>query len=299
MRDARCVNLTGVPETMLWTLHNRANEVMRRDSFLHDPECLRIYRSIDYDYGRSFGKPDGSHPMRSKVCDDVVRSWMQAHAGATVVELGCGLETQFQRCDDGKVRWLCVDLPEAIAVRERFLAPSARCRHIPRSALDRAWMHEVDKKSPVFVTAQGLLMYFDERAVRQVLAEIMDSFPGVELIFDTIPRWFARKTLKGFGKTKHYIAPPMPWGINQNEIRPTLRSWSSRVTEVHLVSYGYCRGLYGLLRRCSTHIPLLRNMLPCIVHVRTAGGEDDPSGGSACRWMRSGAACPDRPSIPN
>lgn len=269
MNETTCVNLTGVPETMLWTLHNRANEVMRRDSFLKDPDCLRIYKAIDYDYERSFGKPDGSHPMRSRICDDAVRSWMQTHPEGTVVELGCGLETQFQRCDDGRVRWLCVDLPEAIAVRERFLSPTTRCRHIPRSALDLAWMEEVDQESKVFITAQGLFMYFEEAAVRTALTAMIDRFPGVELIFDTIPRWFAQKTLKGFGKTRHYTAPPMPWGINRNEIEPTLRAWSNRVSEVRQVPYGYCRGIYGPLLRCCAHLPFLRNMPPCIVQVKT------------------------------
>lgn len=105
------VDLSGVSETMLWTLHNRACEVRRPDSMLHDPDCLRVYDSIDYDFERSFGKPDTSHPMRSRICDAAVRPWMAAHPGGTVVELAAGLETEFQRCDDGQVQWLCVDVP--------------------------------------------------------------------------------------------------------------------------------------------------------------------------------------------
>ncbi len=36
-----------------------------------------------------------------------------------VVELGCSLETQCSRCDDGRVQWICVDVPEAIAESDR------------------------------------------------------------------------------------------------------------------------------------------------------------------------------------
>ena len=32
------VNLSGVPETMLWTLHNRATEAKRSDGLIRDPE---------------------------------------------------------------------------------------------------------------------------------------------------------------------------------------------------------------------------------------------------------------------
>ena len=38
--------LSGVPETMLWTLHNRASEAARPDGCIRDEKCLEIYRSI-------------------------------------------------------------------------------------------------------------------------------------------------------------------------------------------------------------------------------------------------------------
>ena len=164
------VNLTGVPETMLWTLHNRASEARRSDGFLRDPDCVRIHDSIRYDYVRSFGRPQQSHAARSRLFDDALRPWLAAHPQGTVVELAAGLETQFQRCDDGKVQWLCVDVPESMAVRERFLPPSPRCRHLAKSALDLGWLDEVDARRCLFITAQGLFMYFHEHDVQRSLA---------------------------------------------------------------------------------------------------------------------------------
>ncbi|MGC4029967.1 MAG: class I SAM-dependent methyltransferase [Steroidobacteraceae bacterium] len=264
------VNLAGVPETMLWTLHNRASEARRADTYLRDPDCVRIYEAIDYDYLRSFGRPDDSHPMRSKVFDAAVKPWMKAHPGGTVVELAAGLETQFQRCDDGQVRWLCVDVPDAIAVRERFLQPTERCRHLAKSALDLSWMDEVDASRGVFVTAQGLLMYFDEADVRQLLVAILERFPGVEIMFDVIPPWFSRKTLtgQGYGKTRYYTAPRMPWGVSRGQVEPLLRSWSDRIWKVSVRPYGFARGAGVLLLKVCPIVPILRNMPPCIVHLR-------------------------------
>lgn len=57
--------LADVPETMLWTLHNRATEAMRKDGIINDEKCIEIYQSIDYDYERSFGKGEPSHALRS------------------------------------------------------------------------------------------------------------------------------------------------------------------------------------------------------------------------------------------
>jgi O-methyltransferase involved in polyketide biosynthesis len=268
--SSNAVNLTGVPETMLWTLHNRASEARRPDTFLKDPECVRIYESIEYDYERSFGKPDTSHPMRSRIFDDAVKPWMKAHPGGTVVELASGLETQFQRCDDGQVRWLCVDVPEAISVRERFLRTTERCRHVAKSALDLSWMDEVDPARGVFVTAQGLFMYFTEPEVKRLVMAMIERFPGVQIMFDTIPRWFSEKTMKGFGKTNHYRAPPMPWGVKRDEIVPLLRSWSGRIQDVSVISYGFARGAGKVMLGVFAALPVLRNVPPCIVLVRTA-----------------------------
>lgn len=264
-------NLTGVPETMLWTLHNRASEAMRDDAWLHDPDAVRIYRSLQYDYLRSFGKPDSSHAIRSLVFDQALRPWLRNHPGATVVELACGLETQFQRCDDGLVQWLCVDVPESIAVRERFIVPSERCRHLGKSALDLGWMDEVDARKGVFITAQGLLMYFEEAQIKTLISAIFTRFPEAVLMFDTIPHWFSRMTTRSSGlwKTQHYRTPPMPWGIAKREVATLLRSCAPEIVSIDIVPYPRMRGFPGHLFSWLSRIPGLANHAPCIVQAKT------------------------------
>lgn len=261
-------DLEGVPETMLWTLYNRASEARRPDGVIEDPYVLGIIDGIDYDFAGRFGPPDGTHALRSRLFDEAVRPWMAAHPGGAVIELGCGLETQFHRCDDGRVDWCCVDLPEAIAVRERFLTADARCRHIGRSALDPAWMQAVAPETPVFITAQGLLMYFAEAEVQRLITAALERWRDVTLMFDVIPRWFSRKTLAGYARTPHYTAPPMPWGIDRHEITPTLRGWSRLVAAVEHRPYGYARGPLALLLPLFERLPGLRRMPPRIVTVR-------------------------------
>src|SRR5688500_10989483 len=92
-------NLTGVPETMLWTLYNRASEAKRPDAILKDPDCVRIYDSLDYDFARSFGDAEPSHAVRAIESDRLLRAWMAENPGGTVVSLGEGLETQALRVD--------------------------------------------------------------------------------------------------------------------------------------------------------------------------------------------------------
>ena len=268
--DMQHVNLTGIPETMLWTLHNRASEAMRPDAWFHDQQAVQLYQHIDYDFLRSFGAPDSSHAMRSLIFDAVVKQWLIANPGGTVVELACGLETQFQRCDDGKVQWLCVDIEEAITTRERFIQPSERCRHLGKSALDLRWMDEVDTSHGVFVTAQGLFMYLDETEVKHLLIAIFNQFSGVELMFDVIPRWFSQKTMRanGWYKTKSYRMPAMPWGVNNSEVDALLRTWSPKIKEVRHLPYYRIRGLMLSMLLQLSRLPPFKNIFPNILHVK-------------------------------
>jgi O-methyltransferase involved in polyketide biosynthesis len=115
---------------MLWSLHNRASEATRPDRVLVDPESVHIQSAINYDFAGHFGVPMGSLAARAVEIDRALRSWLERHPEGIIVSLGEGLETQSRRVDNGRMRWLTVDLPDAIRLRERFLAPSHRFSHI-------------------------------------------------------------------------------------------------------------------------------------------------------------------------
>lgn len=259
--------LAGVSETMLWTLYNRATEAQRPDGILTDPECVGIYQAIDYDFLRHFGIPTGVLAARAAAMDRVLRQWLVHHPDGCVVSLGEGLETQAQRVDNGTMRWLSVDLPDAIRLRERFLKPTDRFRHIATGALDPAWMDAVDSSRGVFIVAQGLLMYLRPDEVRQLFCSIAERFPGAAMMFDAVPRGFSRLTMIGLRKTPYYRLPPMPWGINRDEVRGTLRRWHSRLTGIEFLDYRLPRGLLRLLEPMMGVVPLLRNERPSLIHV--------------------------------
>ena len=190
-------DLAGVSETMLWSLYNRACEARRGDAILVDPDSVRIEEALDYDFERHFSVPTGSLAVRAAEIDRALRRWLERHPDGFVVSLGEGLETQVRRVDNGRLRWLSVDLPNAIRMREQFLAPTDRLRHLAVSALDPAWMAAVDPSLGVFIVAQGLFMYLEPEAVQQLLSAIANRFAGAELVFDAVPRWFSRWTMRG------------------------------------------------------------------------------------------------------
>ena len=53
------VQLAGVPETLLWTLYNRASDARRADGLLHDPLAVQIADAIDYPFAAPLWPADG------------------------------------------------------------------------------------------------------------------------------------------------------------------------------------------------------------------------------------------------
>ncbi len=215
------VDLSGVPETMLWPLWNRASEMRRsrRRRLIQDPLSADLVRRIDYPFRRHFGPPNVLHVIRARFCDDLIRNYIAQTKGAPiVVVVGEGLETQLWRMGETSVRWISVDVPEAIEIRRRFLPDDERQSLVGCSALDPAWIDHIPKEAVPFFSFAGLLMYFKEKEVRTLLARIAARFPGAEFFFDTITPFGARRTLKGLKVTRYYTAPPMPWGISIDDI---------------------------------------------------------------------------------
>jgi len=213
--------LDGVSATTLWTLHNRASEARKPGGVIKDPRAVAVFDAIDYDY-RKFGRPNQSHALRAAAFDAVAADYLRAHPRTCVVALAEGLQTSFWRLDAAglcdEVTWYSVDLPPVIALRELLLPADPRIVTLAQSALDRSWMDRVvDTGAGVFITAEGLFMYLDPADVRALIADCAERFPGGQMMFDSIPQWLHRKTLKGFTLRGGYRTPPMPFGISADD----------------------------------------------------------------------------------
>lgn len=271
------VALDGISETLLWTLYHRAMEARRPDAVLDDPMGVELLDGIDYPFERRFGRADlGSaqgQALRALTFDEQIRAFLDRHPDGTVVALGEGLETQFWRVDNGRMRWLSVDLPDIVELRRRLLPDEDRLGQVACSALDERWMDEVDPSRGVIVTAQGLLMYLWPSEVRLLIARCAERFPGGTLVLDAVPRWFSAQTVKGRVKTREgYVAPPMPWGMDASE-RWKLHGAHPNIVEIRDLSLARGRGFFYTRVAPRAHlIPVVRNRRPSITVIRFGTG---------------------------
>ncbi|WP_053227773.1 class I SAM-dependent methyltransferase [Solirubrobacter soli] len=195
--------LGGVPETALWTLYHRS--LAARQGVLDDPKAIELVDEIDYPFKARFGGGETAtwQGLRVRAFDNEIRRVLHDKPDATVVALGEGLETQRFRVDNGRVRWITVDLPDLIAVRSRYLGGET----ITASALDvDAWAHT----KPDLITAQGLLMYL----TRDEVHGLFERMPPAEVVFDVVSPWLANRR----PKRDAYEAPPWTWSADKREL---------------------------------------------------------------------------------
>ncbi|NJK82194.1 MAG: class I SAM-dependent methyltransferase [Chloroflexaceae bacterium] len=238
-----------MPETLLLTLYNRAVESQRPDAIIRDEQAVELVQRLDYDF-RRFGRGHASHPIRARVMDDILHSFLARHPDAVVINLGAGLDTQFFRVGNASVRWYEIDLPESIALRRQFFTENERYQFVAGSVGgDAERMDLVPPDTPLMVLAAGLLMYFTADEVKRLITTLAERFPGAEMQFDTITRWFSNQSLVGKARLPGgFVLPPMPWGINGNQITQ-ITTWHPAIKIVQARDYtiGYRRrwGVYG------------------------------------------------------
>ena len=180
-------DLGPVQETLLIPLLARARETERRRGLLRDPRAVEFVHSLDYDFAKwEGGRSLKGAMLRARMFDRYVEDFLAAHPRGTVVEVGCGLDTRFDRVDNGRVHWFDLDLPDTIALRRRFFDDEPRRTMVAASVLDRTWMDAVAATGgPWMFVAEAVLIYLDAPQARSAIVGIAQRFPGARIAFDT------------------------------------------------------------------------------------------------------------------
>jgi O-methyltransferase involved in polyketide biosynthesis len=202
MTDREAVELGAVQRTLFFPLTARARETGRKRPLLRDPKAAEIVRALEFDPAAYTVSLNTTFVvLRTMILDWWVSQFLDRHPNGTVVELGTGLNTRFERVDNGTVRWIDLDLPDTIEVRRRFFADTDRRRMIAASLLDEEWLADVERLGgPYFFVSDGVLVYLREDEVTGALARVAARFPGAMLAFDTYPQrtfeWEHRMAVK-------------------------------------------------------------------------------------------------------
>jgi len=152
--DKIAVDLGNVQKTMLLPLWGRAVESKKDKPLLVDQTAVRIIDAVDYDFSALTDNLSDltqmAWIMRSLCIDEAIRGFLEKCPSGTIVNIGCGMDTTFERVDNGTLLWYDLDLPDVIELRRQFIKETERRKFISTSFLDESWLNEIRVSEQVF-----------------------------------------------------------------------------------------------------------------------------------------------------
>ncbi len=260
MNAIEVAQLGTVQQTMLIPLWARATEHQQRRPIIRDPKAKEIVGSLKYDFEsfRRFPRTMLGCCIRSNVFDGWIREFLAQASEAAVIEIGAGMDTTFDRMDDGRVTWYEIDFPDILQLRSKFFKETSRRRFFAESVLDGEWVDQVRSAGhqSFLFQAAGVLMYWPEEEVRRLFSMLADQFPGALILFDACSRWSQRNAPRWEAALQETNAE-FRWGIDDPR---SVHDWDSRfqvlAIEHHLDHFSHRWPLW--LRVAKTLVPTIR-----------------------------------------
>ncbi len=177
-----------------------------------------------------------------------------------VVQIGCGLDSRFERvaARNSRVEWYDLDLPDAIALRRKCLGNQRERYHLLAcSVLEDAWLETVSgqRPRPFLLLAETVFVHFTEAQVKALVLKLRDHFPGAELVFDgwrPFEVWLGNRYLAG-----SLFAGLLRWGFWCGQ---EIEGWGSGI---HLLdAWGFFNRPEPRLHSFRWMAPILRLLKP-------------------------------------
>ena len=264
------IELGEIQKTLIFPLWGRAYETGKKNPMLKDAKAVEIINSLDYDFTGLASKMNPISQLawiaRSIHIDRTVTEFIKKNPDATIVNIGCGMDTTFDRIDNGKILWYDLDMEDAIRLRKIFFNETDRRKFIPSSFLDIDWFRQIPKPGHIFFISAGVFYYFEEIQIRNFFKSLADNFTNSQLIFDMATvsgvKISNKKVIESGGLGSGSF---LKWGIDSAR---TIEKWDERYEIID--EYNMFRGMkknLSLKGKIGTTISDLLNIMH-MVHLK-------------------------------
>lgn len=256
------IDLRGAEATLLMTLYLRDRDARAPRPVLGDHYASEVVRRVDHDFDSlaRLAYDTVTITARARCFDAWTSEFLAEHPDGQVLHLGCGLDSRPLRLRRPETsRWIDVDFPDVIELRQRLYDLPADVETIPSSVTDAAWWDLVSHDRPTLVLGEGLFMYLDGDDVHALIDRALRVCPSGQLAFDGVAPW----TIAVSNRTREFrrAGARFRWGYEARAFEarhPALKPLDDRtVTSLGAVAAAHplWRGCY----RAMDAVPLLRD----------------------------------------
>lgn len=154
--------------------------------FLHDPKAEEIISKINYDFTSLKQSKWLSMYMavRASIIDELCNKYIFEHPNATIIHLGCGLDSRCLRVNQNYNIWYDIDYENVIDIRKKFYDIDSKHKMIGNSITDYTWLEQISDSKNIIIVAEGLTMYLSEGEIKDLISQIDNKLGEVHLLFD-------------------------------------------------------------------------------------------------------------------
>ena len=195
---------------------------------------------------------------RSFVLDDMVGEYIKNHPNCTIVNIASGMDTRFNRLDNGIIKWYNVDLKNSADFRLKYIPDTERVKTLAYSAMDENWASEIEVDGDLLFIIEGLTMYLKEEENKKILKIIDDNFDSCTVYAEIMPLVSVENTKE---VSVEETNSEFIWGLKKGSELRRLNSNLKWVKDVNLFD-GV--NVYRPIFRLITWFPLLRKRMDYI-----------------------------------
>ena len=240
-----------VSDTALMVAACRALEFDAPDGFVRDPFAARLAGERGMAILRALPQPEMMRfgiGVRSHLMDELLLEALASEKIATVLSLGCGLDTRPWRLNvPADLRWIEIDFADMLDYKNPLMsAETPRCRREfitadVNDAAQRRNIYSAVGEAPALMITEGLLMYLPAATVEALAAEVWHT--------SGIAHWMIDITTTAFMKAINLNTPQSvrnmqaPDCLNGEQILESIRSrgWRTAARRSYITDMAFAR----------------------------------------------------------
>ncbi len=130
--------------------------------------------------------------MRARVFDDWLIEQIRDKGDATVIHIGCGLDSRIERVGAEASLWYDVDFPEVIEERQKYYIEDSHYKMMGADVSHEGWIDAIPRAKNAIVVMEGVSMYLTPNNLSLLLSTLCTHFDNVALLVDCYTTFAAK-----------------------------------------------------------------------------------------------------------
>lgn len=122
--------------------------------------------------------------MRSAIYDEWLQKEIENNSGASVLHIGCGLDSRIERVSKKNTKWYDIDFPDVIEERRKYFTETDSYFMLAIDMRSDEWKKRIDADQDAIIVLEGVSMYFSPEELNALLSNLAKHFHSIKLLMD-------------------------------------------------------------------------------------------------------------------